>query len=142
MTRTQAWALYIANALAGGTGIVYGVMRYALRSDDPFAVVNHPWQPHAQHLHVLLSPALVLVLGLLLIAHGWPYWRAGAREGRWSGLLLGLTGLPMVFSGYLIQVTVSPSWRTAWITLHLLASALWVLALAAHALTHLHRRRV
>lgn len=28
--------------LVGGTGVAYGVVRYLLKADDPFSVVNHP----------------------------------------------------------------------------------------------------
>ena len=65
MTRAEAWCLWLASLLVGGTGIVYAVMRYACTPADPFAVVNHPWQPQAQHWHVLLAPTLVFALGLI-----------------------------------------------------------------------------
>ena len=63
MTRTEAWFSHVAAALVGGTGLVYGWMRYFAESDDPFAIANHPWQPHFQHLHVLTAPLLVFACG-------------------------------------------------------------------------------
>ena len=59
MTRLEAWFLHVATILVGGGGLVYAWMRYFVRPDDPFAVVNHPWQPDVQHLHVLAAPLLV-----------------------------------------------------------------------------------
>ena len=53
MTRLEAWFLHVATILVGGGGLVYAWMRYFVRPDDPFAVVNHPWQPavHSQDRH-------------------------------------------------------------------------------------------
>jgi hypothetical protein len=31
-------------------------MRCLAEPADEWAVVNHPWQPHLQHLHVLAAP--------------------------------------------------------------------------------------
>ena len=138
MNRGLARLTHAANLVAGGTGLVYAFMKYALRPADEFAVVNHPWQPHLLHLHVILSPFLVLVLGHVLIAHAWRSWIEGTREGRVSGLVIGSAALPMVFSGYAIQVSVTPAWRTLWIGVHLTASACWLAGFLAH--TILRRR--
>ena len=69
MTRLEAWFLHVATILVGGGGLVYAWMRYFVRPDDPFAVVNHPWQPDVQHLHVVAAPLLVFALGLIWQSH-------------------------------------------------------------------------
>ena len=132
---------HLANALAGGTGLAYAYTRYLARPADEFAVVNHPWQPHLLHLHVLLAPLLVLVIGHLLVAHGLYHVRRGTREGRVSGLIIGVSALPMVFSGYAIQVSVNPAWRLVWIGAHLAFSAAWLLAYLGHWIVHVRARR-
>jgi len=38
----------------------------------------------------------------------------------------------MVVSGYLLQVSVDPAWRTVWEVAHLVSSAMWVVVLAVH----------
>jgi hypothetical protein len=132
MNRWEAGMLYAANLLVGGTGIVYAVMRYLLEPTDEWAVVNHPWQPHVQHLHVLVAPLLVFACGLIWHGHVAGNLRRGEGNGRRSGPGLLLTLVPMVVSGYLIQTTVTESWRQAWIVLHLVSSAAWILGFAGH----------
>lgn len=133
MTRFEAWLLHLSSALVGGTGLAYAWMRYLATPVDPFAVVGHPWQPAVQHLHVLVAPLAVLALGALLRAHAWTALRLGVREGRRSGLVLLGTVLPMIASGYLLQVTGDPAWRQAWVAVHLVTSGLWLTGHAAHA---------
>jgi hypothetical protein len=133
VSRTETVLVHLANALVGVTGAVYGVMRYLLQSTDEWAVVNHPWQPHVQHLHVLTAPLLVFTVGLLWSRHIGENMRNG-REGRSTGVGLLVAFVPMVVSGYLIQVAVEPGWRTAWIAVHVASSVLWLAAFTLHQL--------
>ena len=48
---------------------------------------------------------------------------------------LGLLILPMVASGYLLQVAVAPGWRLAWAWVHGPASLLFLLAYLGHSLS-------
>lgn len=118
----------------GGGGLIYAWMRYLARPDDPFAVVNHPWQPEVQHLHVLTAPLLVFGIGLIWKAHVWPGVRLRVAARRRSGLALFATAAPMIVSGYLLQTATAPGWRTAWLGIHLVASALWLGGYLAHQL--------
>lgn len=141
MKAWEVWTVHLSTVLVAGTGLVYAVMRYLLEPSDPYAVVNHPLQPTVQHLHVLLAPFLVFGVGLIWREHVWKHFRNGVRSGRRSGLWMLPTLAPMVVSGYLIQTTVTPGWRTAWIAVHLATSALWILGYAGHAVAALQRRR-
>ena len=107
-------------------------MIYFVHPSDPDSLVNHPWQPHVQHLHILVAPLLVFTAGLIWRRHVWAGWRRGDRERRRSGLSLALTLTPMVISGYLIQTAVEQSWRHAWVIVHLAASGLWLLVTVVH----------
>ncbi len=109
MTRLEAWFLHVATLLVGGGGLVYAWMRYLARPDDPFAVVNHPWQPAVQHLHVLAAPLLVFAIGLIWKAHAWPGRPAARRRAPERAVSrLVATAAPMIASGYLLQTaTVS-----------------------------------
>jgi len=131
VTRAEIAFVHLANALVGVTGAVYAVMRYFMTPADEWAVVNHPWQPHVQHLHVLVAPLMVFAVGLIWSRHVSSRLRNG-REGRGTGLGLLVAFVPMVVSGYLIQVAVEPSWRSAWIGVHLASSALWLVVFVAH----------
>lgn len=141
MNRIEAWFVHASLALVGGTGLIYAWMRYAATNTDPYANVNHPWQPALQHLHIWTAPLLVFGVGLIWRQHIWGHFRRGVATGRRSGLALILSLVPMVLSGYLIQTTVSTSWRMAWVAIHLLASALWLAGYGSHVRVQLRRRR-
>jgi hypothetical protein len=135
VNRGETIVVHSANALVGITGVVYAVMRYLMEPADEWAVVNHPWQPHVQHLHVLAAPLLVFAVGFIWSRHVAAKMNQRA-EGRRTGLGLLVAFVPMAASGYLIQVAVEPSWRSAWIGLHLASSALWIVAFAIHRIRH------
>lgn len=132
MSRTERWLLDITNLLVAGTGVAYAVMKYLMDSPDEWAVVNHPWQPHMQHLHVLAAPLLVFAGGLIWRHHVLKRLRDQETDGRMSGLALVFQAAPMVMSGYLIQVSVSEFWRSVWVGVHLAFSALWIVTVMAH----------
>ena len=131
MTAGERWFLHVANGLVGGTGLVYAVMRYLMTPVDEWSVVNHPWQPHVQHLHVLVAPMLVFAAGLIWSRHVSLKYRNGA-QGRFTGIGLVVSLVPMAASGYLIQVVVDPDWRMIWIVVHVASSLLWLAVLAVH----------
>jgi hypothetical protein len=133
MTRAETALVHTANGLVVLTGIVYGAMRYLMTPTDEWAVVNHPWQPQVQHLHVLAAPLLVFAVGLIWSRHIETRMRNG-REGRGTGLGLLVAFVPMAASGYLLQVAVEPGWRAAWIGLHVASSLLWIATFSLHQL--------
>ncbi len=132
MSRIEAWALHVSTILVGGTGLAYAWMLWFVAPSDEFAVVNHPWQPHALHLHVLFAPFLVFAVGVIWRRHVWFGWTGPSRERRRSGIATALTFAPMVVSGYLLQVASDEVWRRAWIWVHVATSVLWLLGYAVH----------
>jgi hypothetical protein len=140
MNRIDAWLLHVSNGLVMITGLVYAWMAYFAQSDDPYAVVGHPWQPHVQHAHVLVAPLLVLMLGHLWSRHMEPHLQRNTRNTRSSGLGMLLAAMPMVFSGYAIQTAVEPHWRTVWVVVHLAASLFWIGGYLIHFSAHLIRK--
>lgn len=132
MDRKERWSHHGANLLVGGTGLAYAWFRYGAASDDPYSVVNHPLEPHAQHLHVLLAPLLIFIVGFSWRRHVAPRLRRRDLQGYLTGFNLALSLIPMVFSGYLIQIAVEPGWRKAWVVVHLCTSALWILGYLGH----------
>lgn len=129
--------MHLACIAAGGTGLVYGALRYFFVREGEYGPEIHAAQPLWQHLHVLAAPALVLMAGVFWAAHVQPCYAAGTKEGRRSGLVMTLSALPMIFSGYGIQVTVSEGWRLAWIWIHGITGVAWVLVYGAHWLVHM-----
>ena len=141
MTRWESRFLNLANLLVGGTGLVYAIMRYFMKPAGEWAVVNHPWQPLLQHLHVLSAPLLVFACGLIWKRHVMGNLRRERRGGATSGPGLLLTFVPMALSGYLIQTTTGESWRQIWIVTHLVSSSVWILAFAGHLAAAYRPRR-
>src|SRR5439155_24875882 len=64
--------LHVSVALMAVTGIAFAAMKYWMKSADPFAVVNHPWQPHMLSAHVLFAPLAVFAFGWTFGQHIWP----------------------------------------------------------------------
>ena len=134
MSRLEAWFHHLANLLVGGSGLVYAWMLYVLEPPDEFSVVSSPLQPWVQQLHIVSAPLLVFSAGLIWKPHAWKRVRAGFRPRRRTGLVLVVTLLPMVLSGYFLQTAAHPAWRTIWLAVHLTASGLWVAGYLAHQL--------
>jgi len=65
MKRWESWINRIGVALAGASGIVYGVMKYFLAGTNPDSRLGHPWQPAIVAAHVVAAPVAVFGLGLL-----------------------------------------------------------------------------
>jgi len=118
--------------LVAGSGVVYAIMKYLMEPVEEWSVVNHPWQPHLQHLHVVAAPLLVFAVALYFKGHVVEKVSNGSNRGRFTGYVLALHFVPVVLSGYLIQVTVDERWRMAWIWVHLVTGGLWILGALAH----------
>lgn len=137
MKRTDAALTYVATASAAGTGFVYGWMLYLAEPVDEFALVNHPWQPTMHLLHVVTVPLFVFAFGLLWPTHIAPKLRSGARARRRSGIGLVFLAVPMIASGYAVQVSVAAEWRTAWAWVHGVTSVLFTLVFVLHLLARI-----
>ena len=133
---------HVAMVLVTLTGVAYFVLKDLVEPDpESFSVVSHPWQPHAQHLHVLFAPLLVLSMGVLLKQHVLARLvNADWKRSRRTGASLVLFGLPMIATGYLLQVSVDETWRSAWKWSHIAASLLFVAGYAAHAVLAYRKR--
>lgn len=132
MTRFERWAVWSSSVLTFVTGVVYLWLKYVLATDDPFAVINHPWQPVVLKLHILVAPVLVFSVGMVALRHVWRHLRSGSREGRRSGLVtLAMLG-PMIATGYLIQAITAEGLLRAMAWSHIGLGLVYGLALLAH----------
>lgn len=110
MTRSEQLLLWGSSAATALTGAVYGVMKYGMKTDDPYAVVNHPWQPFFLKAHVLAAPVLVFAIGAIFSKHVVRQWKSyGERGKRSGGAILAVAG-SMIASGYVIQIVTAESW--------------------------------
>jgi hypothetical protein len=131
MTRAQVALLQLSLLGMAISGLVFAWMKYFMKSDDPFAVVNHPWQPTMLDAHVLLGPVAVFALGWVFGNHIWPAYRGGAPN-RASGIVSMLFIAPMTISGYLMQVAVADATRKAFAISHWVSVGLFAVAYIVH----------
>lgn len=133
MSAFRKWAVWVTSALTVLTGVAYFVVKYLMSSSDPYAVVNHPWQPYLLKAHILVSPFLLLALGMIAVDHVWQHFREGIRLSRKTALTTAVTVLPMVLTGYAIQVFTDRGWVAAMAISHIAFGALYGLGLVAHS---------
>jgi uncharacterized membrane protein YidH (DUF202 family) len=138
MSRTQLRWLHLSVALTAATGVVFAVMKYLMKSDDEFAVVNHPLQPHMLAAHVVIAPIALFVLGWTFSNHMLPKNRF-SEEHRKSGISSMLLIVPMTLSGYLLQIATNDAVRQGMAIAHWIASGLFVIGYGVHVI--LGRRR-
>jgi len=131
MGPVEAWFVHLANLAVAVTGIVYGLFRWWVGPLDEFSL-SHPWQPAWQHLHILVAPFLVFAIGLIFRAHTIRLLRSNVKARRKSGWSLLACAAPMVLSGYLLQVSADPAWRSVWTWTHVSTSTLWIVAYLIH----------
>ncbi len=132
MTRWERWSfglLWLVVALTGG---VYFWMKYFTESSDPFAVANHPWQPAMLNLHVLASPALLLVFGIILNSHVMKKLGGGSPANRRTGLLDLAAFGTMACSGYLLQVITNEALLRGMIVVHVGSGVIFSATYLAH----------
>lgn len=134
MNRFERLVLWVPTALVTLSGVGFAVLKYLVVSDDPFAVVNHPWQPIFLKMHVLSAPLLVFGVGVVFSKHIWRHWNSRPAAGRRTGGTAFLLLVPMVVTGYLIQ-TVTRGAVLRWIVaIHLLTGGAYLLAILGHHL--------
>ena len=135
----KTWQRRAFNGLSAAmtaTGFLLFWMKYLLVSDDPLAVVNHPLQPLMLDLHLLASPAILVIFGIVFNAHVVSKLTKRVPLRR-SGLAsLGTFGV-MVLSGYLLQVAVHEYIRLAILWLHLGSGLVFAASYTVHVVAGL-----
>lgn len=131
MKRWERNTFNAAAAVVALTGLVYFWMEYFMRTDDPFAVVNHPWQPYMLGLHVLAAPVLLVIFGIVFNSHIGRKLRS-CKPNRRAGLISLGTFAVMTFSGYLLQIVTDPLARQISLVAHLASGAVFVVSYGIH----------
>jgi uncharacterized membrane protein len=140
VNRFERWAVWISSVTTVVTGVVYLWLKYVLVSDDPFAVVNSPWQGPVLKLHVVAAPTLVFAFGLVALRHVWRHLRNRVAEGRVSGLTGVVALVPMIATGYLILSVTDVGWLSALAWTHIGLGLLYAAAIVFHQVTAGGRR--
>lgn len=136
----KTWERWSFNGLAlavAASGFAYLWMKYGLQPEDPFAVVNHPWQSVTLHAHVLASPPFILVFGVVLNSHVMRKLKVSGLPNRSSGYLSLAMFLAMLVSGYLLQVGTSERLLWAMVAVHVSTAVLFTAAYVTHLLVSL-----
>jgi len=131
----QPWERRLFNGLnivVAITGFAYFYMKYALSSDDPFAVINHPWQSSALSLHVVFAPLVILLFGIVLRSHIIKKLAFNDRSNRRTGWISLITFSTMALSGYFLQVATSVAWLKVFVALHIGTSIVFLIGYGAH----------
>ncbi len=132
MNPIERWLLWASTILVGVTGLVYAWMKYLVVSEEPFAVVHHPWQPFVLKAHILTAPLLIFAVGVVFLRHVLRQWRSREPEGRRSGLLVFFFFTAMVLSGYLIQTATGEGWLQALVVAHLATGIAYLAVVSVH----------
>ena len=128
----ERWAFNALHTVVGLTGFVYLYMKLVLVTDDPFAIINHPWQPAMLSIHVVAAPVFIAFFGMLFRSHSLRKLRSGNPANRRSGWTSIIGFSTMALSGYFIQIGTSPAFITFSIWLHIVTGTLFVLSYAVH----------
>lgn len=128
----EIWLSHISTLLVAVSGLAYLWMKYMMATEDPFSLVNHPWQPAMLSLHLVAAPFLVFTIGLMVQSHIQKKLRSSAKSNRGSGLLSMVTLPVMIISGYMLQIVTAPWLATLSLALHLSSSVVFGLTYVTH----------
>lgn len=133
MSGFSKWSVWVTSALTAATGAAYFVTKYLLASPAPYSVVNHPWEPYFLKAHILVSPLLLFALGLVAVEHIWKHYVTGVRLSRRTAIVTAAAVVPMVATGYLIQVFTDEGWARAMAISHIAFGTLYAVGLLLHS---------
>ena len=134
MKRWEAWVNHGGWGLVALSGLVYGWLKYFAANPDPDSRLANPWQPAVLAVHVLAAPFAVFALGVVLRRHALTRLTAGETERRKTGLVMTLLAVPVILSGYVLQVLTGDAARrwTGWA--HAAIGLIYAVGYALHPL--------
>ncbi len=123
------WTSFTLTAITG-VGLLW--TKYFMLTDDPWAVINHPFQPWLLKAHIVTAPALVFALGLISSKHIWQQFKARAPAGRRTGTVTFLIAALMILSGYLIQIVTQVTPLKVLAISHIALGFVFLIGFVAH----------
>jgi len=132
MTWWERWGFNTLHTVVAVTGVVFFYMKYMMVTDDPFAVVNHPWQSLTLAAHVVSAPFFIAFFGMLFRSHSFRKIMSSNPKNRRTGWTSLVSFSLMALSGYLIQVVTSSVLITVMIWAHVATSTLFVVGYGIH----------
>ena len=128
----ERWNLWITTILVILTGVALFGVKYLMTPGEPWAVINHPIQPWILKAHIIVSPFMIFAVGMITVRHIWQHYRGGLARGRHTGIVTALVTVPMILTGYFIQVMTSMGWIKAMAIAHIVLGTIYALGLSAH----------
>lgn len=128
----EQWAFNALHGVVAVTGVLYFYMKYLVTAVDPFAVINHPWQPAMLSLHLLAAPFFIAFFGMLFRSHTLKKLTSPNVGNRRSGWISLLSFSAMALSGYLLQVASTPALLTVMLWAHIATSVVFVAGYSLH----------
>ena len=125
-------AFNVLHGIVATTGVAYLYMRYVMAATDPFAVINHPWQPFMLSLHIVAAPVFIAFFGMLFRSHTLRKLvspNAGNRRTGWTSLI---SFSAMAMTGYVLQVASDPAWLSWLVWAHVSTSLIFVAGYGVH----------
>ena len=132
MTWWERWAFNAFHVIVAGSGLAYFWMKNVMVSDDPFAIVNHPWQSTSLSLHLLASPFFIAFFGMLFRSHSLRKILSSNPANRRTGWTSLVSFSAMAISGYFIQVAATPTLVSVSIWTHVLTSTVFLIGYTVH----------
>lgn len=132
MTWWERWGFNTFHVVVGVTGFVYFYMKYMMTTDDPFAIVNHPWQSSMLSIHVFTAPFFIAFFGMLFRSHSFRKILSANPANRRTGWTSLISFSVMAVSAYAIQMATTPTSINAAVWVHIVASTLFVAGYAIH----------
>ncbi len=125
-------AFNVLHGIVAVTGVGYLYMKFVMTATDPFAVINHPWQPATLSLHIVAAPVFIAFFGMLFRSHTLRQLvspNAGNRRTGWTSLV---SFSAMALTGYLLQVASDPVWLSGLVWAHVTTSLTFVVGYGVH----------
>lgn len=141
MNGWQTRFLHLSTAAVIVSGLAYLILKYLVRTDDPFALINHPLQPWMLKFHLVAAPCLVFMFGVFWEWHVAAKIRNGHKTNRTSGLVSIGSFVAMTVSGYLIQIVESEGSRWWAVVVHIASSVLFTAVYLVHQWVSIRLRR-
>jgi hypothetical protein len=132
MTSFEKWSIWLSSILVTITGGVYWWMKYLLPEPVGFSIVRHPLQPLVLKLHIIAAPFLLFAIGAIAMRHIWRHLISKTRQGRVTGWSAALVAIPMILTGYFLQVFTSEDWLRALAIAHIVTGAIYGGGLLLH----------
>ena len=134
MSRFEKLSVWLTSLAMAVSGFGYTWTKYFVDNPDPFAAINHPLEPWFLKIHVVAAPLFVFAVGLLAGRHIWTHIKNRVRVGRRTGLTLLGVIVPMVLTGYLIQVITPLSLLAGLAVSHIGLGTIFTVGLILHQL--------